>query len=239
MKPYLLVFLSCLMMAQTSAQEYDYRILSFQDKYEEIDSFKSILIETRGDQGWSKNFNLPFNFAFYDSIYNHIYCDFTSTCWFENSLDYEIVLMGNGYDFDIVNIDTNNIVSDIRYKFSKKNNLNALVLQYTKVRLISDPSVSEFDSHINFQVWYFENGTMEVRFGSYNLDNSPNYIPGEGFYLLPNNHSPIYYGPEMLIRNAFKENVGLGLDGPYNNYNVDNIGGYLTELPPKGWVIRF
>jgi hypothetical protein len=147
--------------------------------------------------------------------------------------------MGNGYDFDIVNIDTNNIVSDIRYKFSKKNNLNALVLQYTKVRLISDPSVSEFDSHINFQVWYFENGTMEVRFGSYNLDNSPNYIPGEGFYLLPNNHSPIYYGPEMLIRNAFKENVGLGLDGPYNNYNVDNIGGYLTELPPKGWVIRF
>jgi len=240
MRSLTIVFIALLFISEKiNSQNYDYRIMSFQDEYTEIDSFHSILLETEGDRGWIKKFDLNFNFPFYDSLYNHIYCESTSACLFENSLNFEIVLMASGYDFDIFGIDTNNIVSDVRYKLTQKDGIKALVIQYTKVRLISDPSVEEYDSHLNFQLWFFENGSMEVRFGSYNLENSPNYIPGEGFYLLPNNEDPIYYGPEMGIRNSFKEDVGIGLDGPYDDYVVNNIGGYLKSLPPVGWVIRF
>lgn len=239
MRNLIILLFTSLIVTNSRAQAYEYKISSFQDKYTEIDSFTSLLLETRGDQGWDKKFELDFNFPFYDSLYNYIICDFTATCLFEHSLDYEIVLMGNGYEFDIIQIDTNNIISDVRYKLEKVNGIKALVLQYTKVRLISDTSVDEFDSHLNFQVWYYENGSMEVRFGPYNLENSPNYVPGEGFYLIPNDHPPINFGPEMLIRNSSKENEGIGLDGPYDNYMVDNIGGFLTSLPPAGWVIRF
>lgn len=240
MRSLTIVFITLLFISEKiNSQNYDYRIITFQDEYTEIDSFHSILLETQGDRGWIKKFDFNFNFPYYDSLYNYIYCGSTSACLFENSLNYEIVLMASGYDFDIFGIDTNNIVSDVRYKLTEKDGIKALVLQYTKVRLISDPSVEEYDSHLNFQLWYFENGSMEVRFGSYNLVNSPNYIPGEGFYLFPNNNEPINYGPEMVIRNSFKEDVGLGLDGNYDDYVVDNIGGYLKSLPPVGWVIRF
>lgn len=236
---FILVFFYIMVSSEIFTQSYEYKISSFQDKYTEIDSFNSILLETRGNQSWEKKFNLNFSFPFYDSIYNHIICENTSACLFDHSLDYEIVLMGFGYDFDISEIDTNYIVSDVRYKLEKVNGLRALVIQYTKVRLNSDSSVNEFDSHLNFQVWFFESGSMEVRFGTFNLANSPNYIPGEGFYLIPINHEPINLGPEMIIRNSFKDDVGIGLDGLYDDYIVDNFGGYLTSMPPEGWVIRF
>ena len=48
--------------------------------------------------------------------------------------------------------------------------------------MISDPSVEEFDSHIDMQYWFYEDGTIEIRFGHSNLDNSPVYVPGDGFY---------------------------------------------------------
>jgi len=72
------------------------------------------------------------------------------------------------------------------------------------------------------------------------LDNSPNYRPGEGFYLIFNDGGEMNSDPEIGVRHPIKEEEDqTWLEGDWNNYIVRNGVGYLTTLPPKGFVIRF
>ena len=80
---------------------------------------------------------------------------------------------------------------------------------------------------------------MEVHFGDINLDHSPNYRPGEGFYFTFVDGIEMNSGPEMGVRHPTKEEDQTWLEGDWNNYIVRNGVGYLTTLPPKGFVIRF
>ncbi|MBK9151152.1 MAG: T9SS type A sorting domain-containing protein [Saprospiraceae bacterium] len=117
--------------------------------------------------------------------------------------------------------------------------MKALVIQFTKNRLISAKSVSQYDSYVNFQLWFYEDGVMEIHFGDFNLDNSPNYVPGEGFYLITSDGQKINIGPEMGIRHPTDEEDQTWINGKWNDFDITTTSGYLRSIPTKGFVIRF
>jgi len=236
-KKYLtLVTLSILLTLGATAQTY--KLDTFRTEYVALDSFYSIALEVGGVFNWEKRFDLPFVFPYYDSLYTHIICDSGAKCYFEFNLEFDIKLMNFIYEYDNV-LDPNNIESDVRYNYITKNGKQALVIQFTKIRLASDESIDEFDSYINFQLWLYDDGVMEVHFGDINLDNSPNYRPGEGFFIITTDGQQINIGPEMGVRHPTEEEDQTWLEGDWNDYLVYNAVGYLTTLPPKGFVIRF
>lgn len=215
-----------------------YKVSVYPDSYIELDTFESIILEDGNHLGWAKRFDLDFTFPYYDTSFNYILGDYESTYSFEDDIDFSIRLMLFGYEFDkLTNPDK--VTSDLRYALKLKDGKKALCLQFTKNRLTSDPSVLQFDSYINFQIWFIENGNIEVKFGDYNLSNSPVYVPNEGFYLQTANEGPILVGPEFGLYHPFKEDVKFGVHGPYNSLQLIEDSGYLTVLPPPNWVIKF
>lgn len=217
-----------------------YDVTAFQGSYEEIENYNSIAIETFGDLYWEKEFDLPFSFQYFDTAFNSLTINVEGLGSFENEIDYSMRLMAFGYMFDNV-LDTNSIDSDVRYKFGQKNGKNYLVIQFTKNRLFSDTSIEEYDSHVNFQYWFFDDGTIEIRFGPSNIENSPVYVPGEGFYLLTD-QGPKPSGPQLALYHPFDENIRLeynDLDS-HEEYELNTDGtGSVDWWPPDGWVIRF
>ncbi|MBK9737716.1 MAG: T9SS type A sorting domain-containing protein [Saprospiraceae bacterium] len=228
---FLLIFLQ---IGKTQA----YKVSVYADKYIELDTFESIILEDGNHLGWEKRFDLDFTFPYYDTSFNYILGDYESTYSFEEEIDFSIRLMLFGYEFDKL-IDPENVTSDLRYALKLKDGKKALCLQFTKNRLTSDPSVLQFDSYINFQIWFIENGNIEVKFGDYNLDNSPVYVPNEGFYLQTVNQGPILIGPEFGLYHPFDENIKMGIDGPFDAFAVIEDSGNLTVLPPPNWAIKF
>lgn len=218
-----------------------YHVQSFQDTYVEIDDYKSLMKELEGDFFWYHTFNLGFEFPFFDLKYNYINGSYRGIFGFDDELDYSMNLLAFGYHPDNL-LDTINLISDVRYNLKEISGRKCLVVQYTKNRLTSDPSVEEFDSYVNFQYWFFEDGTIELRFGKANLANSPVYIPGDGFYLLTN-QGPIPVGPFLGLTHPLEINKIIN----YNDIDsfqrfelLDNwIDGNVNWWPPEGWVIRF
>jgi len=217
-----------------------YSVNTFSDTYIEIEEFSSIALETFGDRTWSQKFMLPFGFEYFDTTFNSITLDFSGIGSFEDQIDFSMRLMVFGYEFDNVT-DPNDLTSDVRYRFGNNNGRQYLVVQYTKTRLISDPSFDEFDSHVNFQLWFYEDGVIELKFGPSNLENSPVYIPGEGFFL-QSNQGPIPFGPQLALYHPFDESIRLeynDLDS-HEEHEVNRDGtGSIDWWPPDGWVIQF
>jgi Secretion system C-terminal sorting domain len=238
MKKLLLVIIISILTGNSFAQTYTVKV--FQDtSYIEIDNFTSLLKERKGNINWTKRFNLNFTFPFYDSLYKYIICDHTAVCFFDNEPDFGIRLLTSTYDLDTNIKDTSNILSDIRYKLTSKNGINSLVVQYTKNRLADDPSIAQFDSNINMQHWFYADGSIEIRFGDFNLSHSPLYKPGKGFFI-DTGDSLLNLGPEVGVKHPFNPVDQTYIHGTYLNFMIDNsFEGYLTTIPPKGWVIRF
>lgn len=219
-----------------------YEVQAFQNEYTEINDYNSLILDIGGPRpNWRFRFDLDFEFPFFDSVYSSIYGRFNGFFGFETDW-YPIILFNIPTMFD-EDIDIFNIQSDIRYKLTVENDLKCLVLQYTKVRFFDDPSVEEHDSYLNYQVWFFEDGAIEMRFGSMNLEHSPGYSPGEGFFL-------IFTNQDLLI----PINVDMGIASPdfqlsyfvsgnHNDFDVMNYDDVskrgIRDLPPEGWVFRF
>lgn len=227
-----------LFLMEVNAQLYS--IESFQNEYVELEEYHSIAIEEKGYFYWNKRFDLDFQFPFYGFMYDYIICDYSAVCDFDNAVgqSYPIYLLAFGYEWDNV-LDTVNIESDVRYALVTEEDVKGLVVQYTRVRLSSDPALEEFDSYINFQIVFFESGDLEIRFGDYNLANSPSYVPGEGFYLYLTNNPPVLGGPSVGLTNPIDNNDKFGMSGTAEDYQEVNDIGILRVLPPEGWVIRF
>ncbi len=220
----------------------DYEVVAFQGEYNEITEYNSLVLNIGGPFWvWSFRFDLDFEFPYFDSVYHSIIAEDGGYFGFEPGTDL-MRLFGIPTEFD-EDLDIFDIQSDIRYKLTEENGLRCLVLQYTNVQFIGDPSVEEHDSHLNYQVWFFEDGTIEIRFGNMNLDHSPGYSPGEGFFLIFNNGN-------LLI--PIIVNIGITspdyersyfISGLHNDFEVttynDTLDRGIRDLPPEGWVIRF
>jgi len=157
--------------------------------------------------------------------------------------DISLLLMdfSRGYAWDTVQ-DSNNILSDIRYAHVLTNGIQAFVLQYTKMGFFADP-VEEFEPSMNFQIWLFENGVLEVHFGEMDMNGTPIYEPGEGFYCYTTSGGvdmSEICGPHVGISDPLNEENAIAVSGSWDDYEV--VGdqyAVLNTLPPVGWIIRF
>lgn len=237
---YTLAFIILVLISSINAeaQIHTYVIDTFRIEYKELETYRSVALETEGAHIWDLEFEFPFEFPYYDSIYTSINCDAAGVCYFDTSYDYDMFLFAFNYELDNV-WDPNNIPSDVRYAIVEDGGMQALVLQYTKVRLSGDPSAELYDTYLNFQLWFFENGYIEIHFGEMNLDQSEWYVPGEGFYQHFSNADPILMGPAVGVQHPAIIEDQTHLNGEWNNYTIVNRVGYLTTLPPVGFVIRF
>ncbi len=235
----LILFLLLATPYLVSSQSYS--LESFQDKYVEIEEYSSLLIDIGGfssDQ-WMYRFDLEFEFPYYDTSYSYIYAYSHNLFNFDSQSDWIIRLFSvftrPKRDFDILDIQ-----SDIRYKQTISNGLKCLVLQHTNVKFVGDPSVEDHDSYLNFQQWFFEDGSIEVRFGEMNLAHSPGFVPGEGYFLFLSNDLLIPLLVSVGIANSQKSD-GVFISGTHDDFDVldyEHVVNGLKSLPPEGWVIR-
>ncbi len=225
-------------------QSTDYKIESFQSVYEPLKSYESIAILTEGNLLWEYEFDLNFEFPFYDSFYTRLYYNNDSWGSLTDNQDEGLLLMDylDGYTFDNV-LDTVNITSDVRFSHVDIDDIQAFVIEYAKARFFADPFSDTVDTYMNWQLWFFENGIIEVHFGEMHMDNTPIYEQGKGFFeftLDGQVDTTSIRGPHMGIANPYDEDDAIGLSGAYNDYEVigDNYA-TLSVLPPIGWIIRF
>ena len=219
-----------------------YTLNSYSGNYIEIETYNSMALETLGDFNWIYEFDFGFTFPYYSESYESMICYFTGDCLFEGTSLNTITmqLLSFGYQFD--NVISYDIDSDVRFKQTVKDGQKALVVQFTKVKLINDFSVNEYDSHINFQWWFFEDGKIQIRFGPRNLLNSNVYVPGEGFYFINFPIDSYISGPYISLLNPNDESDLISIQNfdDENDISVlDDSIGILRTLPPEGWVIEF
>ena len=236
----LLIFNSTPIVAQSSG----YTIESFQDEYTELTAYESMSWLFLGDPLWEHEFQLNFQFPFYGASYDKMIYNAEGWGMFTDDEDEALYLMDytRGYSYDILE-DSVNIPSDVRFSHVFANNMDAFVIQYTKSRFFADPFANSLDTYMNFQLWFFENGVMEVHFGEMHMDGTPIYATGKGYYCYDTSSgvdSNEVCGPHMGISNPYNREDGIALSGSYDDYEVtSDIYDNLTVLPPQGWIIRF
>ncbi len=219
---------------------HGYEFATFEREYQPLQTYTSMQKETRGDRRWEYQFDLGFSLPLYGEEYNSLICTFSSIC---NTLDQEVSLGLNwhGYNYDFVT-DTVNIESDVRFATIDDNGIKVLVLEFVKNRLAGDTSIAEFDSHVNFQQRIYEDGRLEVHYGPSNLENSPNYVPGVGFYSFEgavNSLAGPYFDLEKLDWDSFIVEKRVALKGPYDNLELtEEESEAITTYPPEGFVIQ-
>jgi len=227
-----------------SAQSSGYTIESFQGVYTELDQYESIQSPTDFDIFWEREFELNFQFPYYDSVYNRVI--FVHDNWGAVTDDQDFSLLLFEYtDFvcdEPFSPDPDSLTSDVRYANVTSNNMQAFVLQYTNNIFFFDIGNDDIDTYMNWQVWLFENGVMEIHFGEMHMDNNPIYEPGKGFFSYGNNgvDTSEIYGPRLSIANPKDESDAIALSGSYDDYEVSGDQySVLNTIPPMGWIIRF
>lgn len=219
----------------------DYTLEAFQSTYQEISNYNSYQLDTDGDTSIEGEFDLDFEFPFFTYKFDRILLSGPGIIDFddEDISDFPIRLFTFGYSLDPAT-NPNNIPSDIRYKDTLINGTKAFIIQWTRVRFNSDPSINTHDSHLNFQYWLFEDGTIELHTGPYNLDNSPVYKPGDGFWFYPSNTSPKQFAFQVALYHPYDENIKLyyGANEGHKEYVWSEKDTSLVWMPPEGWVIR-
>lgn len=237
-----LILLSQFAVQRTWAQTSQYAINSFQDVYEELETYSSVAILTQGQLLWDYEFELEFPFPFFDSAYTRMFYKYDPWGSFTEEQDDALFLMYYNFTYEKL-LDTVDIMSDVRFAHVDAGDQRAFVLQFAKARFFADPFEDTLDTYLNFQHWFYENGVIEVRFGEIHMDSTPIYAPGKGFYEYTTSggvDTTYIAGPYVGIANPINEDDAIGLQGAYDDYEV--VGdqySVLTVMPPVGWVIQF
>ena len=238
-----MLFCSTHSIPNSTAQSTGYTIESFQDVYAELDEYESVVVQTDNFLFWQLEFPLDFQFPYYDSMYNRAI--FVHDNWGAFTDDEDISLYLFEYtDFitALYEFPIPNPPSDVRYAHALSNNMEAFVLQYTNNMFFFDLENDTIDTYMNWQVWLFENGVMEIHFGEMHMDDNPIYEPGKGFYFYGNEgvDTSEIYGPHISIANPLDETDAIALSGSYDDYEITgDLSDVLTIMPPEGWIIRF
>jgi hypothetical protein len=226
------------------AQSDEYMIESFQGEYIELTEYESAGILALGNPLWELEFEFGFEFPFYGELYERMIWNAEAWGMLTDDEDEAFFMMNftRGYAFEPLE-DTIDIESDARFAQVVSNGMKAFVLQYTEYGFFADPFEDSIDVDMNFQFWFYENGVIEVHFGDMDMDGSPIYRPGKGFYCYSSGtglDTNEVCGPHMGIENPYDEEDGIALKGSYDDFEVTGqIYDVMTDLPPKGWIIRF
>ncbi len=128
------------------------------------------------------------------------------------------------------------LLSDFRVQRGIKDGLKFCAFEMVDGVLQSDVVQGTVLPHhtINFQVWLYENGTIQFRAGDINVEGSPNYVPGVGFI----RRDSVPEGPHLGIQSWIQSDEYFIL-GSFENPEIINefdFGNRISGLPEKGWT---
>lgn len=226
------------------AQSPGYTIESFQGEYTELTEYGSVVWDTENDLLWRHDFPLDFQFPYYDSTYDKVMFAHNNWGYFTDDEEFSLFL------FEFIDFTTESysdtiggFPSDVRYAHVISNNLKAFVLQYTNNILFCDVFNDDINNYLNWQVWLFENGVIEIHFGDINMDGNPVYEPGVGFYnsiTCEEIDSSEVYAPHVSIANPKDQSDAIAISGRYDNFEITGLqNSIFNTMPPEGWIIRF
>lgn len=221
-----LVFVSTLVasISVCNAQS-DYSISYYQDAYDEFPT------EVLGFPQYIES-EFGFNFPFFDTSFISLKINIDGFGEFGNGLDDNEFYFFSS-DYWSISIDNPWGKSDYVVEGVK-----ALIFQWKNIVLKPDHFLGFNSNHyLNFQVWFFESGDIEIHFGNCYLDESPYWVDSLG----------------MIDENSYLVGPGIGIVSPGKEKHLfiggflDNLQIYdnkyeaepLRELPPEGFVIKF
>lgn len=203
----------------------DYSISYYQDTYTELTTdtleFPQALFIDFG-----------FEFPFYDTSFNQLKIRMDGYGEFgDGSDDNEFYVYSGDYW-------GTSIESNYGKLLCEKNGSNVLVFQWKNAVLRGDYfSENPTIHHLNFQVWFFDSGDIEIHFGDIDFEETPFWHDSIGIFSFNGN----LVGPGIGIVSSGKEKqlfIGGFLDNLQiydNKYEAEP----LRELPPEGYVIKF
>ena len=222
-----------------------YQIYHFQSTYDSLITYNSVNLEMglAGEDPyiWEKSFDFGFEFPFYKDTFNNVYIDNNANGYFPGSNEYNLFLFEGLYITGLI-LDTPYLHSEVRYAYTTINNLDALVIEYHNVYVLPEYVDDREDHFINFQMWFYDNGVIEVHFGNIDLTNCTYYFPGQGFSFDNEDPTGNIYGPWVSINNNdFSESACFFGDheNPEILYDDFDNCSVLTSIPPEGFVIQF
>src|SRR5688500_16423934 len=149
-------------------QSQDYTIQHFQSNYDTLVDYNSLSVElaVAGEYpySWEKVFDFGFEFPFYGDTFSEVILDNWAVGYFPGSPEYNLHLFAAYYTVAHFQ-DTSYLYSEVRYQYTSSKDVDALVIEYHNVY-----ESWEYDDYgpnhfINFQIWFYENGVIEIHFG--------------------------------------------------------------------------
>ena len=237
--------LSCLFV---SAQKY--KVESFVADYDTLEEYISVcnenvwLMEYPGYFG--RDFDLGFDFPFFDTTFNIVTILDGNIADFGNSLNYSLYMFGgpfsvyyaaNPMDYEY----GRPVESDWRYKHDVMHGQRVFIMEQRHVGAYAGwaEALPYSRGDINFQFWLWENGDIEIRFGIVEMDSTV-FIPGPFGGITP---------PDTILTGLHSMPIGIQdldtidqifLNGTFSNYTIDRLdNSNLDDLPKPNTGIRF
>lgn len=222
-----------------------YSISHFQSSYDTLINYNSVNIELalEGEDPfyWEKVFDFGFDFPFYGETFTEVNIDSDGVGHFPQSPEFNLFLFGGAYTIGEF-FDTSYLFSEVRYSLFSSDSLEALVIEYHNVYVDDEYDENGANHSINFQMWFYENGVIELHFGNIDLTNCSYYFSGQGFSFDNENPTGEIYGPWVSINNNdFSESacfLGNHLN-PTILFDDDDNCDVLTSIPPEGYIVQF
>jgi len=214
--------------------------------YDTLTDYNSLVKENILAQEWfflfEKEFELGFNFPFYDKSFDKISFSSNGLGLFntENPGWYHLYTLDNDWDICDEPSTLSNIKYDYRYKLDIENEKKVFKLEWHDVCLYGLNNSK--NRSFNFQTWLWENGDVDLRFGPMLRGDTSIFIPGYGF----NTHSSYRAGSFGLVNTNDTKAIFYADDYLSPNILVGNPDEILffgrstiKTLPHEGFVIRF
>lgn len=236
------VILSSILLA-INGQAQAYQISTFNTVYDTLTTYDSGYMDSilAGASGASEHeFDFGFQFPFFGNTYSSIIVEAGGYAFF-NEDDAYIEVFAGDFELGFPNSSLTYAPSDLRYHHTQENGHQVLIVEWHHVYNSLEGTLSD-NHYVNFQLWLFENGVIDVRFGDIDLDDCSHYFPGHGFSF--DNQSPTgnIYGPWVYIVNDDESESASFFDHhltPTILYDDVDNNSVLTSIPEEGFVLRY
>ncbi len=172
---------------------------------------------------FDEHIEFGFEFPYFDTILTSILFDNWAVGDIEGCEEYPMYLFSNEWELYFEPNFLGHFDSDYRYKRTQIGNKNVFIFEFHRVLVEQGIDEIKFSkSDISYQIWFWENGDIELRFGKMFIDPSL-YKPGIGLY---DKALDGYYTIALQISN-------------YNLTEIINITGNLNDHPTVKYLPKF
>lgn len=227
----------CLLFNSLIISAQNYNVEWGTSTYDTLTNYTSILYEILDEpliNGEEYSIDFPFSFPFFDQNYNYVTIDGSGYGYFYDIIEeYQLTMFAGDFErhFRLP------IFSDWRIRTDTVG-IDIVKVEWRNVGIYDDIWSDNPTSHwINYQVWFYENGIIEYRFGDINLANTPFYDSNTGFIW----DDGECYGPWIGIQKTDESEVYYVSGTNFNTHVITDPDSMdiFYDIPPFGRYFRF